>query len=890
MSLAAGTRLGPYEVVSPLGAGGMGEVYKARDTRLDRTVAIKVLPESLAGDPGFRERFDREARAISQLDHPNICALHDVGEHQGTSYLVMQYLDGETLAARLERGTLDLPQALAIAVQIAGALDSAHRAGIVHRDLKPGNVMLTASGARLLDFGLAKTAAPAIAGSAVSMAATVGSPLTAKGTILGTFQYMAPEQIEGQEAGARTDIFAFGVVLYEMLTGRKAFEGKTQASLIGAILKDEPPPVSAIRPVTPPLLDHIVRTCLAKDPADRWQSARDVKRQLEWLTSNASAVTGAVAAPRRRQRTGAMAVGIAGAVIVAAVAAFVYSRRDAGPTAGPVLTLTLLPPPGTTFTQFYSSATPHFALSPDGRRIAVIVSRPGRQPSLWIRALDSPNALELPGTEDASGPFWSPDGDSVGFIAQGQVKTMRVGSGRPEILTESRDRAAGAAWSTTGDILFGRTGRLRRIAAAGGPVTNATRAAPDGGDAQRWPQFLPDGRHYLFTERAAEGAGQVDGEATRTVTYLAELGSEQTTEICACKAVFAPPRHLLRYAAGRLLAQEVDPRTLMPLGEPRPLVEQVNYAGGAMYPPVTASDNGLIAYWEGTPIASELHWYDRGGNRLPAAALPVVATGSQFALSPDGQTVALARADRPLVDARAGDIWLFDPRGSPSRFSFGGGTSPLWSRDGRRLAYQTNEVLLQRVVAGTEREQSVADIKAVGDFTTDWSPDGRFMVVGTDVGTGWDLIRLNVADGKRTPLLQTPANEVQGRISPDGRWLAYASDESGRFEVYVQPLPLTGVKWQLSTDGGTQPVWKNDGRELFFVAADSRLMAVSVSTSAGFVADTPRALFQTRMRPSFEPFSYQYATNDGTRFLINSAAEGAGPTITVMSNWTGALK
>ena len=874
MALTPGTRLGPYEILSALGAGGMGEVYRARDTRLDRDVAIKVLPETLAADPQFRERFEREARAISQLTHPHICTLYDIGRQDLTDFLVMEYLEGETLADRLAKGALPLDQALTIAIQIASALDTAHRAGIVHRDLKPGNIMLTRSGgtsaapiAKLLDFGLAKASAPAVAGAGLSMLPTTPPNLTAQGTILGTFQYMAPEQLEGQEADARTDIFAFGAVLYEMLTGQKAFEGKSQASLIGAILKDSPPAVSTAAPLTPPLLDHIVHTCLAKDPDARWQAVRDVQRQLQWVASyDATAATQTV--PRTTRRITAGLVLAAIAFVAAGVGLVALARGRVAETPAPALKLSLLPPANATFTPFGAVGTPHFALSPDGRRIAFVVSRPGRPPSLWIRSLDSSVAQELPGTDDASSPFWSPDGGSVGFFARGKLKRIGLRDSRPEDVANVPDGDGGGAWSIPGVLLFGHSsGPLSRIRASGGPVEAATPASNQTLVVHRWPQFLPDGRHFLYSDRQT-GA-----------TYLGDLDSKQVTEILkGGTAVYTPPGFLLFPRAGQLWAQALDSKSWKPVGDPSSVLDQVGYAGGSAYPPVAASANGLLAYWDGTVINGELLWFDRGGNLLGSSQGP---PSMAFSLSPDGRQIALVRS---------GDVWLLDQRGSTFRFSFTGGSWPTWSADGRRLLFRTSQELVERAISGAEKNRPVGKISSQ-EFPTDWSADGRLVVTHTlGSATGWDIGTMSTETGTRASLFQTPANEIQGRIAPDGHWIAYASDESGQWEVYVQPLPLTGAKWQISVNGGSQPIWRRDGQELFFLGADRRLMAASVKHSGTFSTDTPHTLFDTRMRPTYAPFPFNYATTDGQRFLVNSVPEGATPTIGVISNWTAALK
>ncbi len=572
LTLPVGMRLGPYEVLSPLGAGGMGEVYRARDTRLDRLVAIKVLPEALAADAPFRERFDREARAISQLDHPHICALYDVGEQDGSAFLVLQYLEGETLADRLAKGLLPFDQALKIAIEVASALDHAHRAGITHRDLKPGNVMLTKSGAKLLDFGLAKTRT--LVSVSGTMAPTVAPNLTAQGAILGTFQYMAPEQLEGLEADARSDIFAFGAVLYEMLTGKRAFEGKSQASLIGAILHADPPPMSTRQPLTPAALDRFVKVCLAKNPDERWQSVGDARRELQWIADGGSPTAARVPSASARGRSAWMALAaalIAAAVI--AVPAVQYLRET--------------PPPSLaeTRTDIVTPATEDpisFALSPDGQQIVFVASGDGAS-RLWLRSLASTTAQSLTGTEGAAYPFWSPDSRSIGFFADGKLKRFDIGGGAPQILATAAPR--GGTWNAAGVILFAptTTGPLFRVPASGGPAIAVTKL--DGQRSHRFPVFLPGGRQFLFLAYP-ETAG----------IYVGSLDSTETQQLTAADtAGIYASGWLLWLRAGRLVGQRLDLGRKSLAGDPVTLADRVAYdaisAAGAM----SASATGLVA-------------------------------------------------------------------------------------------------------------------------------------------------------------------------------------------------------------------------------------------------------------------------------------------------------
>jgi serine/threonine protein kinase/Tol biopolymer transport system component len=886
MDLPPGSRLGPYQIVAPLGAGGMGEVYKARDTRLERTVAIKILPEALAADPQFRDRFDREARAVSKLEHPHICALYDVGRQDDTAYLVMQYLEGETLAERLQKGPLPVEQALQCGFQIAEALARAHRAGIIHRDLKPGNIMLTKSGAKLLDFGLAKAIPSGPTPVAVSSLPTTPAGLTVQGTILGTFQYMAPEQIEGAEADARSDIWAFGCVLYEMVTGGQPFGGKSPASLRANILHAEPPPLRERQPLVPGAVDHAVRRCLEKDPDARWQAIADVGHELRWALTAVDAAGRDAPRPLWRQPL----VYAAAACLIAAGAAVAYLAFSPVAETTPSLPsakLTLVSPSGLTFTPFGSAGTPHFALSPDGRQIAFVATAAGRPPTLWLRRLDSRVPREIAGSADASSPFWSPDGRSLGFFAEGRLKTIAADGERPSILATIID-AAGA--TSNGEvILVGRaTGPVVRIAVSGGPMSDATVVRPDSG-GHRSPQFLPDGRQFIYAE-------------SRGSLMLSTLDSAEATPFPDIRstAVYAPPGFLLFVRASKLMAQRVDASSMAPVGASRELLDQASYASGGGYPPVSVSTGGLLAYWDGTTVSTELAWFDRQGNRL--ATLPVPERAGAFAISPDGRRLAFTR---PLSEGSAPTVWLMEASGATSRFSFasGGATRPIWSADGEHIFFTSFDgerpILLRRAASAAEKEQSVgtvpstADFAAIGNYyATDWTRDGRTALISiTAPATARDISAFAVETGRLTPLFHGAAYEIQARFSPDNRWIAYASNETGRWEVFVEPVPPSGPRWQVSADGGSQPVWRRDGKELFFLAPDAKLMVASVSPGATFVHGRPQALFETVMRPTYAPYPANYdATPDGQRFLIAGVRPGTGPTISIVLNWQEELK
>jgi Tol biopolymer transport system component len=917
LALTHGTRLGPYEILSALGAGGMGEVYKARDTRLDRLVAIKILPEALAADPQFRERFDREARAISQLTHPHICTLYDVGreplrrpgldtrEGDGPSasgvglhpidFLVMELLDGETLADRLKKGALPLDQALTIAIAIASALDHAHRAAIVHRDLKPGNVMLTKAGAKLLDFGLAKSRAPVVAGSSLSMLPTSPANLTAQGTILGTFQYMAPEQLEGQDADARTDIFAFGVVVYEMLTGHKAFEGKTQASLIGAIMHATPPPIAAIQPLAPAALNRIVTTCLAKDPDERWQAASDVMRELKWIAESASQATAAtattvsaVAVPdvSRRRPVGVAWAAVVGLVILvvlligAMIPAVLYFRR-AAPDRN--ITRLELATPAT-------SDPVSMALSPDGRQIAFVAAGEGG-PRLWVRRFDQAVATALPGTDGAAYPFWAPDGRAIGFFAAGKLKRVDLSGGAPQVLADA-GAGRGGAWSADGVILFSPTassGLLRMPAKGGMPA--AVTEPKSGENSHRWPQFLPDGHHFLF--RMAVGRLQTRG------TYVGSLEGGTPTRVLEddAAAVFAPPDLLLVVRQGVLMAVRFDPARAVVSGDPVPVAQNVGTDTTIERGAFTVSATGVLAHRPGGSQRRQLVWVDRAGHTLGTVGGPDDGAPSNPSLAPDGQRAAVAR-----VVQGNGDIWLLDARGVLGRFTFDTSldTTPVWSPDGRRLVFRSNRNgvadLFEKAANGAADEQPLL-VTPENKAPQDFSPDGRTLLYTTlNAKTGVDLWAVPLdGDKKPFPVLQSAFDEMDAQFSPDGRWIAYESNQSGQSEIFVRPFPESRGQWQVSTAGGAQPRWRADGKELFYVTRDGHMMATPIATAPDGLALVPGAaatLFALRLASGTNVTvgSYggrpQYAVARDGRFLVDIAADTeATPPIAIVLNW-----
>jgi Tol biopolymer transport system component/predicted Ser/Thr protein kinase len=882
MAFAAGARLGPYEILSALGAGGMGEVYKARDTRLDRTVAIKVLPAALASDPQFRERFDREARAIAALNHRHICTLHDIGTQNGIDFLVMEYLEGDTLAKRLEKGALPLDQALSIAIEIADAVDKAHHQGIAHRDLKPGNIMLTKAGAKLLDFGLAKASAPVGAAAGLSMLPTTPPNLTAQGTILGTFQYMAPEQLEGQEADARTDIFAFGCVLYEMVTGKKAFEGKSHASLISAILKDEPPPISQVQPLAPPVLDRVVKKCLAKDPEARWHSAHDLHDELRWIAEAPSqqvALATPAARPGGREHIAWALLAMAGLMIVAlSIPAIVHLRER--PAANPEVRLELTTP---------ATRQPlHFAISPDGRRLVFVASGDGGQ-RLWQRPLDAVTALPLEGTEDAEYPFWSPDSRAIGFFASGKLKRMDIAGGPPQIVADAPN-GRGGAWNRDGTILFAPTnaGGLLRVPASGGEPQPVTKPDPPRQGSHRFPQFLADGRRFLFfAQGSPEGQGiyfgSLDGTDTKRLTPAEAAGA------------YAEPGALVFMQQGTLVVRRFDVAAGMLTGDPMTVADRVSYDGFNLGG-FSVSAMGRLAYRAAGSERRQLTWYDRVGKMVGVAGEPDANGLLLYALSPDGRRVAVTRTVQSNMD-----IWVIDVlRGGATRFTFDPATdtSPVWSPDGTRIAFASSRKGVSDLFLKPSSSAGAEDLVLASPFPKlpiDWSLDGRFLLYQTsDPKTGWDLAALPMT-GDRKPIVvvSTPFEERGGQFSPDGRWVAYQSNESGRFEIYVQPVPGPGGKWQVSIAGGTDPRWRPDGKELFFLAPDTKLMAAPVRVSdSTFEAGSPASLFQTRTvvggNANLTP---QYAVSSDGRFLFNVPEDtSTAAPITLILNWNPGTK
>jgi serine/threonine protein kinase len=894
LTLTSGARIGPYQIQSTLGAGGMGDVYRARDTRIGRIVAIKVLSAGVDSRPNAQRRFAQEARALSGLNHPHICAFCDVGEENGVQFLVMEYLEGETLAGRLRHGgKLPIDQALRHAIDIADALDHAHRRGLVHRDLKPSNIMLTRSGAKLLDFGLAKPGAPAAIVGHSGDTPQQTQTLTAEGAILGTLSYMAPEQLHGADTDVRTDIFAFGAVVYEMLTGRPAFAGASQASVIAAILERTPEPLSSGQPITPPLLESIVMRCLAKTPDERWQTASDLGQALRWVAEGASQTTGTSPAVRVRSFAARFAWPIA---LLAAIAAVItislllnVFRREPPSVRG--IRFVVSAPENTTFTQ--SSA--FMTVSPDGHALAFVASSPDGKIGLWVRSLDSLAAHQL-GTIAGGQPFWSPNGRFLAFSADGKLKKIDVASGIPQALADSHEPRG--TWSRDDVIVFklNNESGLYRIPASGGSPTPVT--SPDsslGETAHDWPQFLPDGRHFLYLARSTQPEHD-------SVAYVASLDSKDRTPLFRSdsQVVYAPPGLLVYMLGNTLLARPFDASTLRVTGDPTPIAEQVerNPHSGSRRGAFSVSQNGVLAFRP--TVDTELAWFDRSGRRLEKIAPR--GHYSNPALSPDQKRVAVARLD---PETGTQDIWLIElARSVVSRFTVSASYSdmPVWSEDGSRVLFRAQRGgkwdFRQKASTGTGPEETLLTGLDLIAAPLAWSQGGRFLVYArrNDPGfRGADLWLLPwLGDRKPFPYMQTRFDEPQGQPSPDGRWMAYVSDESGSNEVYVRPFPSGEGKWQISVHGGSEPSWRGDGKELYYLGANQDLMAVALETSPVLKAGEPTRLFESPMSSGFINLGYtrnQYAAAaDGQRFLIN---QGAGPVptspVTVVVNWTAAL-
>lgn len=888
MALTSGTKLGPYEIQSQLGAGGMGEVYRARDTRLDRTVAIKVLASHLSSSPELKQRMEREARAISALSHPNICHLYDIGTDNGIDYLVMEFLEGETLADRLRKGAIPLSETLKMAIAIAEALAFAHQNGIVHRDLKPGNIMLSKAGAKLMDFGLAKSAAadapgPATGAPLLSAVRTMTeaspmAPLTTAGAVIGTIQYMSPEQIEGKPADARSDLFALGAVLYETLTGARPFQGKSQISVASAILEQNPEPVSAVQPLTPPPLEYVVSTCLAKNPDERFQNAHDIALQLRWIAQNWAAQSGRAAVKstgatsRARERLAWLLASAFALVLVASVLWWLSSRQKEN-------------------TSYFSAPlafeAQDVAISPNGHTVVIVGhSESERSNLLWTYEPGSQEATRIPNTEGANFPFWSADGRSLGFFADGKLKRLDLAGGPVQTLCDA-PTGRGGTWNKDGVILFTPSGLLGvglyRISASGGTAVQIS--SPDKNlkeDSHRWPFFLPDGVHYLYS------AINLSGQKELHSIYLGSLNSIERHLIVRAKgnAAYVDPGYLLFYKDQTLFAQDFDGKSFKLNGEPVPIFTDIGFAPRISKAAFSASSRGLlVAEKVGESAISQLTWFDRRGHEIGTATKPAVY--GNIALSPNGIMVA---SDTTEAASQNTDIYTYDINsGEAKRLTFDPAidSMPIWSPDGKQLVFADNRAsrfdLYLKNSNGGQEEKAIPQ-EGSDRFPSDWSRDGKHILYER----GADLWYVSIPELKPTEFLKAASTLRTAQFSPDDRWVAYSSNESGKWEIYITSFPEAHGKWQVSNAGGTQPRWRGDGKELFYLSPDNKLMAVSVKTGTNFDAGTPTVLFQAYLRESALATSEQFlydVSRDGQKFLINTQLKSAITPMSVVLNW-----
>ncbi len=893
MALSAGTRLGSYEIVSAIGSGGMGEVYRATDTRLGRDVAIKVLPAAFSKDADRLRRFEQEARAAGMLNHPNVLTVHDIGTHLGAPYIVSELLAGETLRKRLAHGEVPPRLVADYALQIARGLAAAHEKGIVHRDLKPENLFVTKDGRiKILDFGLAKLKRPGPAVGSVDTNAPTYEPDTEPGVVMGTVGYMSPEQVRGQDADARSDLFAFGTILYEMLAGQRPFEGASAVEVMNAILKQDPPDVPASeRHGSHPGLERVSRHCLEKDPHARFQSASDLAFAIDALATT----SGARAAAANEARAGVMPsrgllrafwIGATAVLLVTTLAlGWLYLRRVPTIATG-AIRFSIPPPEKMAFTRL-TDIPYSVAVSPDGQRLALIVMAEGHT-QLWIRSLGGLAAQPLAGTDGAGYPFWSPDSRYIGFFADGKLKKIDAAGGSPQSLCDAPRWGTAATWNRDGVILFSTIAEgIYRVSAEGGTPA-LVRKPRQPNEQYFWPSFLPDGRHFLF----------LLGVTSPRDLYLGSLDSDETQVLVkdASRAVYAPPGYLLYVRDGSLLAHAFDARTVRLTGEPILIAEGLWYfkpTGTADY---AVSDNGVLTYRAGTSV-SRLVWFDRRG-----VEIGTVGERKDYEvprISPDGQSIAVN-----VKDPRTGttDVWTYDlSRGLSARVTFEPlmENGPVWSPDGRRIVFAADvggpPHLYQKTVSETGSGELLVPLSGWVQWPNDWSLDGRFIIYGDgDPKTGEDLTILSLeGDRKPRPFLRTQFNEVEARFSPDGRWVAYVSDESGRSEVYVRSFAEAGqgAKRQISIAGGTSPRWRRDGRELFFIAADKKLMTVPVRVGTTFEAGTPAALFRIDARDGPRGSGDYDVTADGQRFLVNTSVTEANLLpLTAVVNWTRDLK
>jgi eukaryotic-like serine/threonine-protein kinase len=893
MALSAGTRLGPYEIQTPLGAGGMGEVYRARDTRLERTVAIKILPSHLSDHPESKQRFEREARAISSLNHPNICTLYDVGHQDGIDFLVMEFLEGETLADRLVKGPLPVEQVVKYAIEICEGLEKAHRSGVVHRDLKPGNIMLTKTGAKLMDFGLAKAVVagnPPSSGLTATLMSPGGShPLTAQGTVVGTFQYMSPEQVEGKEADVRGDIFALGAVLYEMATGKRAFTGKSQASIVAAILASQPQPISTVQPMSPPALDRVIQTCLAKDPDERFQTVHDLKLQLKWIAEVGSQAGVPAPVPVRSRSRERMAwIAVLALIVIAAVLMRIWPGPEA--TSNSVIQSYLPAPENATFILSDDDTAGPVVMSPNGTYVAFVAMEKDGTKRVWVRALSESSAKPLTGSEGGTYPFWSPDEKWVGFFADGKMKKASV-KGGPVLVLADAPRARGGSWGENGMILFTPTTQsgVSEIPATGGTAKAVTQLEKGVHTTHRWPIWLPGDERFLYLATNHENPAASE----RNGIYVATPDGRENRFLMPADAnVVITPDYLLYVQNGTVMAQPFDGRRAELKGDAVPVAESIIRNGGTWRAAFDASKSGILVYQAGfSSFGSQLLWMTKDGK--PPAQFGESASFGEMRLSPDGQKLAIIVGDPKRT------LWIYDiARGLRTRFTFEGNTdaTPVWSPDGKRIAFtQAHGTVLdiyEKDASGSGKEELLFSDDHDKPLA-DWSPDGQYLLYTsnpTSLASSMWLLPL-FGDRKPRPFLQGAGQSyiLAGAFSPDGKWVAYGSRESGRSEVYVTNFPQASGKWQVSTSGGSQPRWGHDGKTLMYMSIDRTLMEAPIAVK-GDVIDIGAVHPYVRTNAITLRWGGAYDLARDGRVLVNSTLGEDTRNINMVVNWTAGIR
>jgi serine/threonine protein kinase len=908
MALTSGTKLGPYEIQSPLGAGGMGEVYRAKDTRLDRTVAIKVLPSHLSSDPELKQRMEREAKAISALQHSNICTLFDIGTQDGTGFLVMEYLEGQTLAERLKKGPLPLDQVLKIGIEIAQALETAHRQGIIHRDLKPANIMLTKAGAKLMDFGLAKpklaigsqavnTFTPSTPTMNLASLTSAASPLTQKGSIVGTFQYMAPELLQGAEADARSDLFSFGCVLYEMITGRRAFEGKSQLSVFSAILEKDPEPISASQPLTPPMLDRVVAACLAKDPADRLQSAHDVAMDMRWIESTQADPAGSAKSAAGFNKTWAAWTA---ALVLAFIALAGFLGYRWAKSSEQILSIHAeIPPPDKFSLDATGDAGGMPVLSPQGDKIA-FVAHSGETKLLWVRSLSSDSAQALEGTGGAAHPFWSPDGNFIAFFAGSKLMKIAA-SGGPVVTLADAPNSRGGSWSANGEIVFAGdfTGPLSKINSQGGSTAAATVIDRSKHTTHRWPWFLPDGQHFIFLATSHTG-----GDPKLNGIYFGSIDNTESHMIIPVdSAAQYASGYLLYRANSGLVAQPFDAQKGVLNGAPMPLVTNLRDDVGVWRSIFSVSQNGVMIYQLGSNDAAKSHlvMFDRSGK--PLADYDPQENNSSNLLSWLGvRDVRLSPDNKRVAFASGTGVWTIDlERKTKTRITFDDQVilQPTWSPDGKTLMFLAqfttgggNVGVRAKAADGSGAEKSVFP-ENNNYHLPGWSPDGKYVTYLWGEGEKNVSLWIRPANGEGKPVVavQPPSpqfNLSSYRISPDGHWVAYASDESGQQDIYVTTFPEGKGKWRVSANTGALPAWSADGKELFFKNLTDDILVSTVTTKGSEIeVGPPQKLFHAASPGLGVSFD---VASDGKRVLVNHSEEQTQAPLRLVTNWPAELK